>query len=117
MDDSSATRGGGHHRGNERGHLDRREADRTVIDAKRQMQSTLVDERSARVHHVRDVTILVAIGGGQQRPGQIFEDAARIVEVQQNGTDAVGAHRSDPVGQYQPAVSQRQRGAAVAQLE
>ena len=63
MDDSSATRGGGHHRGNERGHLDRREADRTVIDAKRQMQSTLVDERSARVHHVRDVTILVAIGG------------------------------------------------------
>ena len=66
-------------------------------------QFVLVDECAATVNHVRDVPLPLMRIRHQDRLVNPADDPGRIVQVQQLDAEAVGPHRANPVGHYQPA--------------
>jgi EmrB/QacA subfamily drug resistance transporter len=70
----------------------------------RQDERAVVAERAAGVDDVRHIAGALVLGGGQERFVEAAEHDGGVVEVQQDGPDAVGAHRPDAVGQDDPAL-------------
>jgi hypothetical protein len=76
-----------------------------------------VQEGPARVHDVRDITVLLIPAGRQQRRPRVAQDARRVIEVEQERADGVDPHRTDAVGEHQPALIGLDRRPAVPDLE
>ena len=55
--------------------------------------------------------------GAQQRLPELAENPGRIVDIEQDRSDAVGAHRTDAVGEYQPPGIGLDGRAAVPELQ
>ena len=57
-----------------------------------------MDERPARIEDIRDIPLALFLVGFQQGVGEPPDDASGVVEVEKDGTDAIGPHRPDAVG-------------------
>ena len=69
-----------------------------------QYQSLAVDERPARIDDVRDISFTLFLVGFQQRVWEASDHAARVVEVEKDGADAIHAHRTDAMSQNDPTL-------------
>ena len=92
-------------------------ADARVADAVRQPQPPVMDEPAARIHDVGHVALALVQSVAQQGFVEPSEHPGRVVEVEQQRTDRVGAHRPDPVRQHQPALLGLEGRPAVADLQ
>ena len=57
---------------------------------------------AAEVDDVGHVAFPFVGSGAQQRLPELAENPGRIVDIEQDRSDAVGAHRTDAVGEHQP---------------
>ena len=94
-----------------------RHADRRVADSVRDDQGARMEERAAGVDDVGHVAVLLVGSRAEERLTQPPEDPGGVLEVEQDCADAVGAHRTDPVGEHQPAGVCLDRRPAVAELD
>ena len=76
-----------------------------------------MDEPAARVQDVRHVAFAFLGPWGHQRLAQGPEQDAGVVEVEEEGSEGVGTHRPDSVGDDEPALGCLQRGRAPAELD
>src|SRR5258708_5057840 len=104
-------------RGEELVEVDGGEADGGIADPERDEQGSLVVESTARVDDVGDVAVLFGRRGGYQRLGQSSDDAGGVLEVEQRGADGIGSHRTNPVGEDEPARLGLDGRTAVADLD
>src|SRR5579862_135861 len=74
-----------------------------VSQAIRDDQHTLMEESAASIDDVRYVTFPFVFVGTQQRLAKAADHFTGIVAIQQERSDAILAHRADPVAEHQPA--------------
>jgi hypothetical protein len=70
-----------------------------VADAVGQPQQTVVDDGAAGVHDVGYVPVLLAVAYPEQGCVEFAEDSSRLLKVEQDRADRVGARRPDAVGE------------------
>ena len=75
-----------------------------------------MDRAAARVDDVGNVPVTLLLGRHEKRFVEVPDHARRIVAVEQQGTDAIAAHRPDSVREEQPARFGFERRSAVADL-
>ena len=68
-----------------------------------------VAERAAGVDDVGDVAVPFVRQRSEQRLLGLADDDGRVVEVEEEGADGVGAHRADAVGEDEPALVELDR--------
>ena len=80
-----------------------RHADGRIADSIRQHQGALMEEGTAGVDDIWHIAVLLIGSWGEKRFTKLADDPGGILEFEQDGSDAVGAHGSDAVSQHQPA--------------
>ena len=76
-----------------------------------------VDHGAATVDDIRHIAFAFVGGGAEEGSAQAADDARGVVEVEQDGAEAVFAHGADAVGDDEPAGFGFDGGAAIAELD
>src|SRR5210317_168721 len=79
-------------------------------------QLVVMNERTAGINNIGNISLALFLMWGKQWLIQAGDDFCWIFKIKQYGADAILAHRSDAMGEHNPAFIGFEGGTAVADL-